>query len=527
MPAGAQEPAPPEPIPSFAELEAKFARIGEIRIIPEDMFDLNDPRENNAVFRLANKLHFNTRPKVIERILLFKTGDPVSVQLIEESERLLRTNRYLYEVSIKPIAYKDGVVDVEVKARDTWSLDPGISVGRGGGRNTGRISLEEENLAGTGIAIGISYRSDIDRSGTQFNITDSNVFGTRNLVAYSYANYDDGDNQSILLTRPFYALDTRWSAGVSAAANNIVSTLYNSGIAVAEYSARHSSGDIFFGLSRGLLRGWARRYSVGFSYMDSDYEPRPGSAPPERLPADLTLAAPYFRFELIEDAFRTDTNLNLIGRVEDVKMGVEARAQLGRALSSLGSTRDLWIYSAAVSDGFDVTKNSILLANGGISGRYAGRAENLRLSSSARYYHRQGRHIVYYAAVSGDIAHNPDSPGPLQIGGDNGLRGYPLRYQAGEHRALATLEARVYSDWYPLRLFRVGGAVFYDVGRAWHGENTNPTNPGWLSDVGFGLRLVHARTAFGNVLHADIAFPLNREGDIKSVQFVVRSKVAL
>jgi outer membrane translocation and assembly module TamA len=89
------------------------------------------------------------------------------------------------------------------------------------------------------------------------------------------------------------------------------------------------------------------------------------------------------------------------------------------------------------------------------------------------------------------------------------------------------LEARYYTDWYPFRLFRVGGAVFYDVGRAWGGENTNMDNPGWLSDVGIGLRFLNARTAFGSVLHADIAFPLNREGDIKSVQFVVRTKVAL
>ena len=45
--------------------------------------------------------------------------------------------------------------------------------------------------------------------------------------------------------------------------------------------------------------------------------------------------------------------------------------------------------------------------------------------------------------------------------------------------------------------------------------------------IGLGLRFVNARTAFGSVLHADIAFPLNRDGDIKSVQFVVRTKLAL
>ena len=37
----------------------------------------------------------------------------------------------------------------------------------------------------------------------------------------------------------------------------------------------------------------------------------------------------------------------------------------------------------------------------------------------------------------------------LLIGGDNGLRGYPLRYEAGTSRALLTVEQRFYTDWYP------------------------------------------------------------------------------
>ena len=55
--------------------------------------------------------------------------------------------------------------------------------------------------------------------------------------------------------------------------------------------------------------------------------------------------------------------------------------------------------------------------------------------------------------------------------------------------------------------------------------NQNAENPGWLSDVGFGLRLALDRTAFGNVLHADIAVPLNRAEGIKSVQFLVKTQV--
>lgn len=492
------------------------------------MFDLSDPRENNALYRLANRLHINTRPEVIRRLLLFESGEPLQVRVIEETERLLRTNRFLYDVVIQPTRYENGVVDIEVRTRDTWSLEPALSVGRAGGRNTGRLGLEEDNILGTGVSAGLLYRKDVDRSSTEFNIANPNALGTRVQVAYSIAKYDDGDAQTASIIRPFYALDTRWSAGITASGSNTREAIYNNGENVAEYGRQRRQGDLFAGWSPGLRRGWAPRYSVGLFYEDDDYSLVEGETAPVRLPSDLTLAGPFLRLQLVEDAFRKDTNLNSIGRIEDVSMGVNATVQVGRSLGAFGATRELWVYTGGVTDGFDVTNDSILLTSWYTGGRFAGgQSENQTLGGSARYYHRQGRHVLYYAALSADAAHDPDVPGPLTLGGDNGLRGYPLRYQSGERRALLTLEARAYSDWYPLRLIRVGGAVFYDVGRAWRGENVNQTNPGWLSDVGFGLRFLNARTTFGNVLHADIAFPLDREGDIKSVQFVLRTKIGL
>src|ERR1700704_5794919 len=109
VPARADQTNQENAIPSFAELQDAGAVVGEIRVDTRNIFDLDDPKENNVFFRLANKLHIRTRRGVIQRMLLFKSGQPVSVSLIEETERLLRANRYLYDVSIVPVAFHDGV----------------------------------------------------------------------------------------------------------------------------------------------------------------------------------------------------------------------------------------------------------------------------------------------------------------------------------------------------------------------------------------------------------------------------------
>ena len=518
--------APASRMPTFAELEAAGARIGEIRVLPGNIFDLNDPRENNFFFRLANAIHIQTRPQVIRQALLFESGQPVSVQKIQETERLLRGYDFLYDVDIRPVAVHDGVVDVEVRTRDTWSLDVSASASREGGANKGRISVAEENLLGTGISVGLGYTSDVDRKGTTFNIADPNVFGTRTSASYAYSKNEDGHGQSASLQRPFYELDSRWAAGFGASESLGTDALYNAGNSVAEYRHRHQIVETFGGWSAGLVNGWARRYSIGLTHENDVYTLEPGKTAPERLPSDLKVVGPFVRFQLVQDEFRQDMNLNLIGRVEDFAMGIQANAHLGRALESLDSTRDSWIYRTSISNGFDITRDSFMLANAYANGRYAERGENNAIGALARYYQRRGRHVVYYAALSGDAVNNPDVPGPLTIGGDNGLRGYPLRYQAGERRVLFTAEARGYTDWYPFRLFRVGAAVFYDTGRAWKGENQNTVNSGWLRDVGFGLRLLSARSSKGTVLHADFAFPIDRTDDIKSAQFLVTSRVS-
>jgi outer membrane protein assembly factor BamA len=517
----------PPALPSFEALETAGAKVGEIRISTQNIFDTADPREDKWLFRWANKLHIRTRPGVIERALLFKTGEPVSVHLIEETERLLRSNRYLYDVQLRPVAYHDGVVDIEVLTRDTWSLDPGVSFGRSGGANSGGIHLKEYNLLGTGVSVSLGHSKTVDRSSNEVALSNERALGTWTSLNYSHASNSDGRSDTASVTRPFYALDARWAAGITASKDDRIDAVYNAGNIVSQYRRRENQAEVFGGWSAGLVDGWARRYSLGVSLQEDVYKPEPGLTAPANLPSDQKLVAPFVRYELLEDRYERELNRNLIGRPEFFALGFASKVQLGWAATGLGSSRNALLYSAAASRGFEPAPDHILIVSGKVSGQsVGGQLRRHHLGAQAQYYLPQSKRWLFYAAVSGDTTTRPNPDDVLLLGGDNGLRGYPLRYQSGTRRVLFTVEERFYTDLYVWRLFHVGGAAFFDAGRAWGGDNTNTVNPGWLSDAGIGLRIVSARSAFSNVLHVDIALPLNVTPDIKKIQFLVKTKTS-
>ena len=78
---------------------------------------------------------------------------------------------------------------------------------------------------------------------------------------------------------------------------------------------------------------------------------------------------------------------------------------------------------------------------------------------------------------------------------------------------------------YPFRLFRVGGAIFFDAGRTWGQSPGGSENPGLQTDVGFGFRLGNARSGLARMIYVDLVFPLGNDDDsIDNIQFLIEAK---
>jgi hemolysin activation/secretion protein len=512
-------------IPSPQELEARGAKIGKITVLPGDVFDTTVKGESGWLYRTANKLHIDTKPAVIRGQLLFDTGDTFSERLLQETERNLRANPYLYDASIVPVAY-DGVnVDLEVRTRDTWTLNPGVNFSRTGGKNEYAVQIQEKNLFGRGQELQVQWESDVERQALTFLFADPHFLKSYNQLAVAYSDADDGDTKYFRLARPFYALDVRWSAGTTLSDSTFQTDRWELGKRVGEFQTQAQFYELGGGWSRGLRDGWVQRWTYGATYSESLFATVPGAALGGPLPEDRKFVYPWVGFELVEDAFQERENLDQIRRTEDVLVGFSAWARLGYAPESFGSKTDAVLGSAYARDGMDLTPTQSIFGSAWISGRYEqGEIVNGIVGAEARYYWKTSARSKFFGSVSGTATEQLDQDQQLTLGGDTGLRGYPFAYQAGTSRALLTLEQRYYTKWYPFRLFHVAGAAFFDMGRTWGTDVTGATSLGLLKDVGIGLRLGSSRSAFGNVVHIDLAFPLDGTDDIDQVQFVVETK---
>lgn len=519
-PVRAEQPAP------LGEPTAAIPLVGAISISSNNIFDLDEPEEDRAIYRLANRLHTVTRPEVIRQQLLFDVGEPYSKQAIEESERILRGNRYIQEVSVHPVPRENGVVDINVTTSDVWTLMPKISFSSGGGASNTAVGIKEMNLLGTGVAVEAMFKSDIDRESRILKLVDRNLGQSWYGLTSSISENSDGHEYALELGKPFYSLNSTDARIVSLLDYDRIEPIYDRGERVSEFRHESRGVELFFGRSRGLKDGWSKRLTYGVVFDEHIYSENENTDP-SILPAmeDRSLVYPFIGLDFVEDHYSKSSNFDQIHRIEDRFLGTRINARVGLAGRAFGSDRDALLLDARAEKGFgDSAKNSLLLATALGTRLEKDGPRNLQLGVSAKFYKRQSERRLLYIGLTGIYGHNLDLDQYQSLGADSGMRGYPVRFQTGDKRAVFTVEQRLFTDWYPFRLFRVGGAAFLDVGRAWGESALSSANKVLLKDVGFGLRLGSTKSGLGRMIHIDVAFPLDAQQGIDSVQFLVSTR---
>ena len=511
--------------------------IGNIAINIHPIFDETNPAENNWLFRTVNYLHINTHESVIKNDLLVSPGDAYDDKLLAESERILRTRRYLNTASVKAQPGCGSSIPVQVDVREVWTLVPELSFSHSGGSSNYGFGLHDSNFLGFGKTVNLTHTTTAQRTGNLFEYYDPNTGIYDSNFLLQYANNSDGVQKSVSLIRPFAALSTEWTSGISYDNYDREDRLYNAGKEVDRFAHSNVNQSLFYGIKLDTsIRESIHRIIIGYTTWQDSFLTAAVPASTNIIPDGREFNYPWIEYQHIHDGFIKAYNIQQINRVEDINLGAQIRFRIGYATSPFAIYDNSYVISSEYSQAFALSDQQLIFADLTADGHYGNSQFYDSLIKANASYHWQdftrGQFFVELTAARG-IRLFKDLPlelgGDIGSRGDAGLRGYPAFYQAGDHLQLISIEQRFFGEKEWLSLFHMGGAIFYDEGRVW-GESAVPQSQStWLRDVGIGLRISGTRIGNSeegahNIVHIDIASPLDGGKNISKVQWILKVK---
>ncbi|HEX7554507.1 MAG TPA: hypothetical protein VF378_13215, partial [Geothrix sp.] len=213
--------------PTWEELEARRAPIASIEFRISDVFDPALPHENHWLGRAANFVHIGTREQVVRREILFHPGEMVNARLIHETERNLRSFRFLVDARIEAQVDETGAVHVVIHTQDAWTLKGSVSFSQVGGQRDFGFSIHEANVFGFGKDLTLAHEKTPERSIDTLTYADRQFLGSEWTFGSRYQSLSDGKTQLIQLARPYRSLQTPWSMTFVAESSDSVQSVYN------------------------------------------------------------------------------------------------------------------------------------------------------------------------------------------------------------------------------------------------------------------------------------------------------------
>lgn len=132
------------------------AIIQRIELNREAVFDSTEARRH-WLARVANSLHVLTRRSTIEHEMLLRPGSRYDTVLAVETAQNLRNMGIFSRVRVDSVRAADGLV-ARVTTRDAWSTTADLRFRGSGEQLDYQVTLDDENLLGTGTRIGARYR---------------------------------------------------------------------------------------------------------------------------------------------------------------------------------------------------------------------------------------------------------------------------------------------------------------------------------------------------------------------------------
>lgn len=526
-------------------------RVGEITLDMDGIFTDEEVADasglNRTLRRTLNSLHVDTRPWVVSKELLFRTGEIFRPELLAESERNLRGLGFLNNVSIVPTdTTDDGRVNIAVRTRETWTLAAEFSFALAGdGEVRWDASLADKNFLGYGLEMrgSLGHTPDANYGGVFVKM--NHVQHTPLTASLNIDERSDGHNRSLRVALPFRSNDQPWAASAQVWDERFGVRWYlsNGGPAGADPSREERLYTLLERQRTGLQLDVLRRISdlssdrvwrfgpglrisrldyviTGSGYTMSDgrtldlsYLDTPG----ETLARDTgTEVWPYA--VIASQGRRWDKTRFLLryGNEEDVPLDPAFTVQVGPAAPMLGTTTgEGWRIIAEgdfrnwvrVGDSYFLQRVDGRVVFGQVEDRHH------RLDAVVGAIVRMGspqRPFTLRTFVEGVHSEGLRGDQIPVLGLDRGLRTLGLDGMAGEKLLRWSAELGRGIDWVPLGLVRLGWGVYYGGGLARWTDETRDLGDA-RHEAGLGLRLGFTRSGDSPVARVDLTRDLSGE----------------
>ena len=533
--------------------ECPVGRISYIFIDNRSIFDTTEMDPDTPFFwayRLANALHIRTREDFIRKELLFRTGDCLDPLRLSESERLLRSYRFIGQSDVFALPQPDGTQHVIVDTQDEWTTTVNLGFQIDEGPEFTGVEVAEENLLGLGIGVRFFFKQKREQRDLGVEVETPRLFNTRWDSRLSGGKTRSGQFFEESLYYPFLGEIGRFGAR-----QNYVwrETLFSYVLSEdPEYSHLlvpylDDRWDLVVGGRLGnpgnlaVFGGGLSRESVRFRSFPEDLELVRNKDYSQTEPADeewvdAVLPQAQDRTAHRVNFFLGQRSLTFVQRrgldalrgIQDVQVGTEVFVGIGRTLEvkgkggeplpddihtqiSLfaGGVRDEWTINAQLN-----AEARQVDAGAGQSGRW----EDIFAEADAYFYWQPkgaSNHTLLFR-LSAAGGWSVQSPFQLTLGGKQAVRGYSDEAFPGGQRVVMSFEDRVYLPWPAPDLFDFGLSLFMDMGHMQPGDVPFGVDSGWRTAIGAGIRF-GLPPGTGNIARIDLAMPVGPKAQLKDL----------
>ncbi len=200
----------------YAGFENKIIRSIAIVTLDPFGFSVSDTtsRPRSTLEKTGNAMHVKSLQTTIRNHLLIHKNDQFDSLMVKESERLVRSQRYVQDIKVDVAlcSANSDSVDITFRVLDLWSIDGDFALSK----SSFTISLTDRNLGGLGHTYSNTYKQNFTNANNAFS-TYYYVPNFKNTYINARLSYfideDRNYTKSIGLERPFFSPLAKWASG--------------------------------------------------------------------------------------------------------------------------------------------------------------------------------------------------------------------------------------------------------------------------------------------------------------------------